>query len=191
MDVTSKIVSCRLVREIEKAYDRFKAQDAEGFRYIDNPIKQAASFLGNDDDTEVVRLIWGAVTVTVHFFGILIGALPLAAQHKSAVLDRFYLLGITKNELLLVHWLSRLCFAIIPNLTIQIVVLCLINQYLNLRNILFGFLVTMGQTACGISFGVFLFWIFNREVPILLCAVIVEILLATVSGIIFCYIFFD
>lgn len=178
LDETSKVISNTLEDNIEDAFEKYLQQN----HLNSSLIHTKGTLFGQHDATEIVRLVWGAVAVITHFCGVLLGSLPLAEQYGLAICDRFYILGVRKCELLLVHWIVGLLFASLQNLLIIITVLLLMHDWMSLQGIAIGWSLEMLQTICGFSFGMIMFELFKDKGNVILFAVIVEILLATISG---------
>lgn len=180
MDVTTKMSSSKFTTELQRAYSKLQLENNIEEKLPD--IRMNDTLFEYNHETEMCRLIWGAVTVVCHFLGLILSALPLAEQQYHSILDRLRLNGMTQNEVQLVHWLTRFTLIIIQNILIILCILSLVKEAFTLRNLLYGLLFGIVQTLCGFSFGIFLFMIFQQAVPILICGVTIEMCAATISG---------
>lgn len=59
------------------------------------------------NESEVMYLIWGAVSTVTHFSGALLGSMPLCTQNRNGLMDRMKMIDITNCKLQIVHWVTR------------------------------------------------------------------------------------
>lgn len=179
LDATSQTLSNILLEVIHEAHQRYKNSNNGSLKSPDDEVLKTNLLV---DNTAVVRLIWGAIALITHFCGTLLGALPLANKNKRQINDQLSVLGVKVFEMQLVHWLSQMSLAVVQNLLINLCVMTLLNDVFSSCSFALGFLVIMGQTACGFAFGILLYTVLGRATNILLAAIVIEMLAAVVSG---------
>lgn len=187
LDISSRVISSTISNQIQKAFDKYndKRMDAPEVRPLVPSIPklrivEEPLFSGGESDE--ARLIWGCVAVVIHFGGTLLGALPLIASGESELFDRLKVLGVTEQEIQLVHWITRITFAVLQNLLIEFCVLYLINDSFTYRHVFIGLLIIMSQTATGFAYGIFLYLILKNGVSIMIAAVVTEVAAACICG---------
>lgn len=105
-----------------------------------------------------------------------------ANKSKRQINDQLSVLGVKEIEMQLAQWLSRMSLAVVQNLLINLCVMTLLNDVFSSCSFAIGWLVIMGQTACGFAFGILLHTALGRATNILLAAIVIELLAAIVSG---------
>lgn len=187
LDHSSSIISSMLNEKIRNAYDTFNEGALDRSYQLDlkslvPKLHRATTMFESDNHSEADRLVWGFVAVLTHFAGILLGALPLTVFRKLDIFERVKVLGVTQQEVLLVHWLCRLSYAILQNLLIQICVLYLTSANFSVFHIFVGVALIMCQTAAGFSFGIFLCMVSRSGVLIIMVAMVTEAIVSCLCG---------
>lgn len=138
---------------------------------------------GISSQDESVYIVWGAFTILSHICGCFLGALPLFNQRKSDVLCRLYVLGVTKTELQIVHWITTTLLTVFQN-TILIILILILTGYFTAYKYFMLLLVACIHANNGISLGILIFLLYRRQLKILLFIIVMELILTLICGII-------
>lgn len=133
-------------------------------------------------ESEVRILAWGALATLAHFNGALMGALPLCTQNRDGLLDRMKMMGITHLQLQIVHWITRLMFIIVQNGFMLGCTMLWLQVKFQAGNFFISWFVIVLQSLCGFSFGIFLYGIIRKQVPVIMCVITLEMLASAMSG---------
>lgn len=137
----------------------------------------------NKANTDGTHLLWGCLVTIIHFCGMLGGALPLTDERQAGVTERLLRLGVGVVEQQTVHFLVRFAVALLQYVVLELfVVLMVFRGDLPAINYGMMFVLLVNQRVCGFAFGVLMFAVFLRSVPVLMCSVILQVMAATVSG---------
>ncbi|KAJ6633827.1 putative ABC transporter ATP-binding protein YvfR [Pseudolycoriella hygida] len=138
-------------------------------------------------ESDVMNLMWGAIATITHFSGALLGALPLCIQNQNGVIDRMKIMEVTHMQLQLVHWCTRTFFILVQNLLLLISAIAFLEIDFFSYGFFCGWFTVALQSLCGFSFGILLFGIIKRQVPIILSLIVIEIVIASLSGFLWSY----
>lgn len=202
LDASSKLIRSHIIDQLSRPYgDSVLPQDNPIFRTIpysrdtsENDERCLAEcpvtpFLSNfvnrgteQYESEVAHLLWGAVSTITHFTGALLGALPLCVQNRNGMLDRMRMIGVTNYKVQVVLWITRTMYVVVQNILILITAILFLEGDFSAYAFFTGWIVITLQSLCGLSFGILLFGLFRKSVPVILTLVVCELIVSSLSG---------
>lgn len=138
---------------------------------------------GAPSQKESVYVVWGALTILTHIYGCFLGALPLFNQRKSDVLCRLYVLGVTRTELQLVHWITTTLLTVFQN-TVLIILILILTNYLTVYKYFMLLLMACIHANNGIALGILFYVFYRKQLKILLFIIVIELILSLICGIV-------
>lgn len=120
-----------------------------------------------------------------------LGALPLCVQNRNGILDRMKMIGVTHFKLQVVHWITRTLFIILQNILILLTAILFLGGEFSVYTFFTGLCVITLQSLCGFSFGILLFGVLRKSVPVILTLVVCELIVSSISGKAFCVTIFS
>ncbi|XP_037034865.1 ABC transporter G family member 23-like [Bradysia coprophila] len=134
------------------------------------------------NESEVMYLIWGAVSTVSHFSGALLGSLPLCTQNLNGLMDRMKTIEITNFKLQIVHWLTRSIYILGQTFLLLVSSAAFLKAKFTAYGIFSSWCAILLQSLCGFSFGILLFAMLKKQVPIMLYLIVLELIISSLSG---------
>lgn len=138
---------------------------------------------GSPSQKESVYVVWGAFTILTHIYGCFLGSLPLFNQRKSDVICRLYVLGVTRTELQLVHWITTTLLTVFQN-TVLIILILILTNYLSAYKFFILLMMACIHANNGISLGILFYVFYRKQLKILLFIIVIELILTLICGIV-------